>query len=174
MTGHVVASLLRNLLATFLVIGVGLAVGWRPTGSALDWLAAIGVLIVLFILALSWLAAAVGLFAGSPEAANGMHDRADVPALRQHGFRAGRHDADLAAGFAEHQPVTPVIETLRGLWMGTPIDNQPSGRAWCLGILVVAMVVGGAPVHATYGSLTGPARALAGPARDSVRRAGRS
>jgi ABC-2 type transport system permease protein len=70
-SGHVAASLLRNLLATVLVIGVGLAVGWRPTGGAGDWLAAAGV-VVLFILALSWLAAAVGLLAGSPEAANSM------------------------------------------------------------------------------------------------------
>ena len=142
-TGHVVASLLRNLLATFLVIGVGLAVGWRPTGSALDWLGAIA-LIVLFILALSWLAAAVGLVARSPEAANSMTivlmflpyiSTAFVPADSMPGW---------LQGFAEHQPMTPVIETLRGLWMGTPLDNQPVWAVgWCLAILGVAIVVAG-------------------------------
>src|ERR1700722_13138706 len=70
LAGQIVASLARNLLATALVIGVGLAVGWRPTGGALDWLGAAG-LIVLFITALSWLAACFGLVAGSPEAATG-------------------------------------------------------------------------------------------------------
>src|SRR5580693_225517 len=58
--GHIVASLARNLLATALVIGVGLGVGWRPTASPLAWLAAFG-MIAAFILALSWLAAAFGL-----------------------------------------------------------------------------------------------------------------
>ena len=69
LVGHVVASLARNLVATTLVIGVGLAVGWRPTAAPAGWVAA-AAMIVLFILALSWLAAAVGLLAGSVEAAN--------------------------------------------------------------------------------------------------------
>ena len=63
--GHVVASLARNLTATALVVGAGLLVGWHPTASPEGWLAAAGV-IVVFIFALSWLAAAVGLLARSP------------------------------------------------------------------------------------------------------------
>jgi ABC-2 type transport system permease protein len=142
-TGHVVASLLRNLLATFLVIGVGLAVGWRPTGSALDWLGAIA-LIVLFILALSWLAAAVGLVAGSPEAANSMTIVLMFLPYISTAFVPADSMPTWLQGFAEHQPMTPVIETLRGLWMGTPLDNQPAWAvAWCLAILGVAMVVAG-------------------------------
>jgi ABC-2 type transport system permease protein len=138
--GHVVASLLRNLLATALVVVVGLAVGWRPTGSPLDWLGALG-LVVLFILALSWLAATVGLVAGSPEAANSMTivlmflpyvSTAFVPADTMPAW---------LQGFADHQPMTPVIETLRGLWMGTPIGDQAFWAVvWCVGILVVSAV----------------------------------
>jgi ABC-2 type transport system permease protein len=138
--GHVVASLLRNLLATALVVVVGLAVGWRPTGSPLDWLGALG-LVVLFILALSWLAATVGLVAGSPEAANSMTivlmflpyvSTAFVPADTMPAW---------LQGFADHQPMTPVIETLRGLWMGTPIGDQALWAVvWCVGILVVSAV----------------------------------
>jgi ABC-2 type transport system permease protein len=138
--GHVVASLLRNLLATALVVVVGIAVGWRPSGSVVDWVAALGV-IVLFILALSWLAAAVGLLAGGPEAANSMTivlmflpylSTAFVPVDTMPGW---------LRGFAEHQPMTPVIETLRGLWMGTPTDHQPVvALAWCVGILAVSVV----------------------------------
>ena len=69
LAGHIVASLARNLLATALVIGVGLAVGWRPTAGPLQWIAAVA-MIVAFILAMSWFAAAAGLLVRSPEAAN--------------------------------------------------------------------------------------------------------
>jgi ABC-2 type transport system permease protein len=140
LTGHVVASVLRNLLATVLVIGVGIAVGWRPTGSALDWVASIG-LVVLFILALSWLAAGVGLLAGSPEAANSMTIVLMFLPYVSTAFVPVDTMPSWLRGFAEHQPMTPVIETLRGLWMGTPLDDQPVWAAvWCLAILVVAAV----------------------------------
>jgi len=141
LTGHVVASLLRNLLATFLVVLVGLAVGWRPTGSSLSWLGAVAV-IVLFILALSWLAAAVGLLAGSPEAANSMTIVLMFLPYVSTAFVPADTMPSWLQGFAEHQPMTPVIETLRGLWMGTPLDHQPLWAVvWCLGILAFATAV---------------------------------
>ena len=94
--GHIAASLARNLIATTLVIGVGLGVGWRPAASPAGWTAAAG-MIVLFILALSWLAAAVGLLARSAEAANSLSLRADVHSLREHRVRARPHPARAAA-----------------------------------------------------------------------------
>src|SRR5699024_4461290 len=138
--GHVGASVLRNLLATTLVIGAGVLVGWRPTGSIVDWLAALAV-IILFVLALSWLAAAFGVVASGPESANLMTivlmflpyvSTAFVPAdTMPHWLR----------GFAEYQPVTPIIETLRGLWMGTDSGHQPVvALLWCGGILLCAAV----------------------------------
>src|SRR5258708_14111340 len=69
LVGHVMASLARNLVATALVIGVGLAVGWRPTAGPAGWVAA-AAMIVFFVLALSWLAAAGGLPAGRVGAAD--------------------------------------------------------------------------------------------------------
>lgn len=69
LVGQVVASLVRNLIATSLVVGVALGIGWRPTASPLDWVAA-GVMVVLFVSALSWFAAAIGLLARSVQAAN--------------------------------------------------------------------------------------------------------
>ncbi len=139
--GHVVASLVRNLLATVLVIGVGLAVGWRPGGSPLDWLAATG-LVVLFILALSYLAAAVGLVAGSPEAANSMSIVLMFLPYVSTAFVPVETMPSWLHGFAEHQPMTPVIETLRGLWMGTPLGHQPLwALAWSVGILAVSAVL---------------------------------
>jgi len=140
LSGHVVASLVRNLLATALVICVGLAVGWRPTGSVLDWLAAIGV-VVLFILALSWLAAAVGLLAGSPQAANSMTIVLMFLPYVSTAFVPADTMPSWLAGFAQHQPMTPVVETLRGLWMGTPLGHDPLlAVIWSMTILVVAML----------------------------------
>src|SRR5215468_8814230 len=69
LTGHIVASLARNLIATTLVIGVAIAVGWHPSASPVRWLAAAG-MIIAFILAISWLAAAAGMLVRTPEAAN--------------------------------------------------------------------------------------------------------
>ncbi|MEO7350654.1 MAG: ABC transporter permease [Marmoricola sp.] len=138
-SGHVIASLMRNLLATALVVLVGIAVGWRPSGSVVDWVGALG-LIVLFILALSWLAAAVGLLAGGPEAANSMTIVLMFLPYLSTAFVPVETMPTWLRGFAEHQPMTPVIETLRGLWMGTPSDGQPVlALVWCLGILILSV-----------------------------------
>jgi len=143
LVGHVVASLARNLLATTLVIAVGLLVGWRPTGSALDWVAA-AAMIVLLILALSWLAAGVGLLARTPEAASSVSmvlmflpyvSTAFVPA---HTMPAALH------AFAQHQPFTPIIETMRGLWMGHTSTGASTAHAaliaiaWCICLLALS------------------------------------
>ena len=146
LVGHVVASLARNLVATTLVIAVGLVVGWRPTGSALDWLAATA-MIVLLILALSWLAAGVGLLARTPEAASSVSmvlmflpyvSTAFVPA---HTMPAALH------AFAQRQPFTPIIETMRGLWMGHTSTGASTAHeaviaiAWCICLLALSSAV---------------------------------
>jgi ABC-2 type transport system permease protein len=143
--GQVVASLARNLAATTLVIGAGLAVGWRPHATPLEWLAAAG-MIVLFIFALSWLAAALGLLARTPEAANSVTMvLMFVPYVSTAFVPADTMPGALRA-FAEHQPFTPIIETMRALWMGHTSTGASAGHeawlavAWALGLLVVASV----------------------------------
>ena len=69
--GHVVASVLRNLLSSALVFAVALAIGFRPHGAPGNWLAAVAIL-ALYVLALSWFAAAIGIVVRSPEAAQGI------------------------------------------------------------------------------------------------------
>jgi ABC-2 type transport system permease protein len=145
LVGHVVASLARNLVATTLVIGAGLAIGWRPTGSALDWLGAAG-MILLFILALSWLAAAVGLLARSAEAATSFTMvLMFIPYVSTAFVPAHTMPAVLGA-IATYQPFTPIIEAMRGLWMGHTSTGTAVGReawiaaAYCVGILVVSAV----------------------------------
>ena len=97
LTGHVAASVVRNAASAVLVLGVALLIGFRPAAEPLEWLAVAGVLLA-FVVAISSLSAALGLLAGSPEAANGITFLILVPALREHRVRPRRHDADVAAG----------------------------------------------------------------------------
>ncbi len=142
LAGQIVASVARNLLATALVIGVGLAVGWRPAGGPLDWLAAAG-LIVLFITALSWLAACFGLVAGSPEAANGATFALMFIPYLSTAFVPAATMTRVLRPVAANQPFTPLIEAMRGLWMGYTSTGANAGHeallavAYFGGILIV-------------------------------------
>jgi ABC-2 type transport system permease protein len=137
----------RNLLATALVIAVGLGVGWRPVAGAAQWLGAIA-MIVGFILALSWLAACFGLLVGGPEAANGAtFALAFIPYLSTAFVPAGSMTRVLRP-VAANQPFTPVIETMRGLWMGRTSTGASLGHeallagVYCAAILVIAATAG--------------------------------
>ncbi|MBM9468287.1 ABC transporter permease [Nakamurella leprariae] len=141
LTGAVVASLVRNLVATALVLGVGLLVGFRPDAGPGLWLAAIG-LVSLFIVAITWLYAAIGLAAAGPQAASGY---GFVLLFLPYLSSAFVPTETMPAGlrwFADHQPITPLVDTLRSLLIGLP---APTGSAWlavgwCLVIMVGAMV----------------------------------
>ncbi|MET9105701.1 ABC transporter permease [Streptomyces zhihengii] len=139
--GHVTASTLRNLLATVLVLGVGLLIGFRPSASAAGWLAAAGVLLA-FLVALSWFSAAVGLLAGTPEAASGFTFLMMFLPYPSSAFVRIDTMPTWLHGFADHQPVTPLIESLRGLLHDQPVGSAPwLALAWCGGILAVAVVL---------------------------------
>ena len=143
LAGHVAASVVRNLASTVLVFGVAFLIGFRPSAGPLDWLAAAGVLL-LFILAISWLAAAVGLLARSPEAAGGFSFLVMFLPYPSSAFVPIDTMPTWLHWFAENQPVTPVIETLRGLLLGLPVGTSPlEAVAWCLGILVASVAASG-------------------------------
>ncbi|HEY5978536.1 MAG TPA: ABC transporter permease [Microlunatus sp.] len=137
-TGHVVASLVRNLVTTAVVILVALLVGFRPTAGSLAWLGAIA-LIALWILAITWSFAALGLVARSVEAAgNYGFALLFLPYLSS----AFVPTATMPAGirwFTEHQPITPIVETIRGLLIGAG-GGSPAVLAvgWCVLIIVGA------------------------------------
>jgi ABC-2 type transport system permease protein len=141
-TGHVAASLARNLLATAIVLGVGLLVGFEPAAGFLEWLGAAGV-ITLFILTFTWLFAAIGLVAGTPAAASGYgFALLFLPYLSSAFVRTDTMPSWLQR-VAENQPITPVIETIRGLLTGTPIGDQAwLAVGWCLLLLVAAITWG--------------------------------
>ncbi|UQX01630.1 ABC transporter permease [Streptomyces sp. RerS4] len=141
LAAHVTASVVRNLVSTTLVLAVALAIGFRPQASAAAYLAAAG-LLVAYITAISWLAAALGLLARTPEAAGGFTflmmflpypSSAFVPIDTMPGW---------LHGFAHHQPLTPVIESLRALLLDQPAGSTPwTALTWCAGILAGAVAL---------------------------------
>ncbi len=141
-TGHVAASLARNLTATAIVIGVATLVGFRSSAALFDWLAVLG-LIILFILAYTWLFAAIGLVTGSPAAASGYGFILLFLPYLSSAFVPTSTMPSWLQGFANHQPITPVIEAIRGLLTGTPIqDHGIRAIGWCLLILTISLVWG--------------------------------
>ncbi|MBD7956081.1 ABC transporter permease [Microbacterium sp. Sa4CUA7] len=143
LTGHVVASLLRNLVATGVVVAVAVAVGFRPTADVWGWIGAVGV-IALYILAITYLFAAIGLAARSPEGANGYGFILLFLPYLSSAFVPVQTMPSWLQPIAAYQPVTPIIETIRSLLMGTTVTWEPyAALAWCVGILIVAIAWGG-------------------------------
>lgn len=141
LAGHVAASLVRNAISTALVLGVAFLIGFRPSAGITDWLLAIGILL-LFVLAMSWLSAAIGLLAGSAEAANGFTFLVMFLPYPSSAFVPIETMPSWLQGFARHQPVTPMIETIRAALLGTPIGNNAwLSVAWCTAIIAVSVVI---------------------------------
>jgi ABC-2 type transport system permease protein len=134
LTGHVLASLIQTLASIAVVLGVAIALGFRPTADPLDWLAAIGVL-ALFAFALIWLATALGLAAKSVETASNTPMILTLLPFLGSGFVPATTMPDGLRQFATYQPFTPVTETLRGLLTGTHIGTHAIVTiAWSVGI----------------------------------------
>ena len=139
LSGHVAASVVRNAASTVLVFAVALGIGFRPHASLAAWAAAAGVLL-LYVLAISWLAAAFGLLVSSPEAANAFMFVPMIMAYASSAFVPVRTMPSWLHGVAGHQPATPVIETMRALLLGTHVGaNGWQAVAWCGGIYVVSV-----------------------------------
>ena len=141
LAGHVAASIARNIVSTLLVFGVAFLIGFRPHASATDWLAVAG-LLLLFVLAISWFSAAIGLLAKTPEGANGFTFMIMFLPYASSAFVPVDTMPSWIQGFARHQPITPLIETLRGLMLGTPVEsNGWIAVTWCAGILIVSIAL---------------------------------
>ena len=142
LTGHVVASVLRNLIATAIVIGVGVLVGFRPTANLGEWIALAG-LITLYILAITYLFAAIGLAAGSPEGANGYGFVLLFLPYLSSAFVPVASMPEWLQPIAANQPITPIVETIRALLMDTPLQGEAWWAVgWCLVILLIAVTWG--------------------------------
>ena len=135
---HVLTSVVANLVSLVIVIVVALIMGFRSGANVLDWLAVAGIL-VLFTLGLTWLAVIPGLTASSVEGASAFSYPLIFLPFVSSAFVPTDSMPGPVRAFAEHQPVTSVVNTLRSL-----LENQPLGDdlwvalAWCLGLVVVA------------------------------------
>jgi ABC-2 type transport system permease protein len=137
LTGHVLGTMIQTMISMAVVIGVALLVGFRPTAGPVEWIATVGVL-AMVTFALTWLSVALGMVTKSVEAASNL----PMPLLLLPFLGSGFVPTDsMPTGlrwFAEYQPFTPIIETLRGLLLGSPIGNNALlAIAWCAGIALV-------------------------------------
>ncbi|MGP4052352.1 ABC transporter permease [Streptomyces sp. 2A115] len=136
--GHVIGSVLQSVMSVVLVGAVAVAIGFRSTNAtALEWLAAFG-LLTLVALALTWIAIGMGLVSPNAEAASNNA----LPLVFLPFISSAFVPIDAMPGwfqpFAEYQPFTPAIETLRGLLLGTEIGhNGWLATVWCLGLAVI-------------------------------------
>jgi ABC-2 type transport system permease protein len=132
---HVLTSLVANAITLVIIVGVALLMGFRTSAGLLDWLAVVGIL-MLFTLALTWLAVMAGLKASSIDGATGF----SYPLIFLPFISSAFVPTDTMPGpvrwFAEHQPVTSIVNTVQDLFA-----DQPAGSdiwvalAWCVGIL---------------------------------------
>ena len=138
---HVLTSLLATLISLALVVLVALAMGFRSGAGPLAWFGVLGIL-VLFTLTLTWLAVIPGLTAKSADAVSGFaYPLIFLPFISSAFVRTSGMPAPVR-WFAEHQPVTPIVNTLRDLYAERPIGSDIwIALAWCLGLLVVAYVL---------------------------------
>ncbi len=141
--GHVFASVVRNLISTALVFAVAFAIGFRSSASATRWLAAIGVL-ALFVLALSWLSAALGILARSPEAANGLTFLISFLPYPSSAFVPIRTMPSWMQSFARNQPLTAVIDSIRRLLSDQTIGSTAwRAVAWSVAIIAASVAAAG-------------------------------
>lgn len=138
LVGHVVGSVLQSVMSVVLVGAVGVAIGFRSTdATALEWLAAFG-LLVLFTLALTWIAVGMGLSSPNAEAASNNATPLILLPLLSSAFTPVDSMPGWFQPVAEYQPFTPAIETLRGLLLGSEIGhNGWLAVAWCLGLVAL-------------------------------------
>ena len=135
---HVLTSLISNSISVVVIILIALLMGFRPDASVLEWLGAAGILL-LFMLALTWLAVIPGLTATSIEGASAFsYPLIFLPFISSAFVQTATMPAVVRA-FAENQPVTSIVDTVRSLLNSEPVGNEIwIALAWCVGITVVA------------------------------------
>jgi ABC-2 type transport system permease protein len=138
LTGHVLGSLVQALLCIATLLGIAVLVGYRPAASPLQWLGVLGVS-VLISLALIWLSVALGMQARTVETASNTPMFLTLLPFLGSGFVPVESMPSAMAWFAEYQPFTPVIETLRALLSGQAADSSDVLLTvlWCLGLSVL-------------------------------------
>ena len=137
LTGHVVGSVIQTMLALGIVMIVALLIGFRPTTGPAAWIAAAG-LLALAALAISWFSVALGMWPRDVETASNLPIFLVLLPFLSSAFVPTDTLPDGLSWFAQNQPFTPIIETVRGLLLGTPIGNSGLlAVGWCVAISIV-------------------------------------
>jgi len=139
--GHALASIVRNIITTTIVIGMAFALGFRSQAGFVDWLVIAGILI-LFMLSVTWIAVVCGLSAKTPESTVSMlYILAILPYISS-GFAPTDTISGWIKWFVKYQPMTPIIDSLRARMLNIPAyDALPAALIWSVGITVVAFIV---------------------------------
>lgn len=138
---HVLTSLVSNLITIAIIFGVALLIGFRSSAGILEWLAVIGILL-LFTLALTWVAVIPGLTAKTVEGSSAFSYPLIFLPLLSSAFVPTDTMPTAMQVFAENQPVTPIVETIRALLNSQPVGNEIwIALAWCVGIIAVAWII---------------------------------
>ncbi|MCL2286453.1 MAG: ABC transporter permease [Firmicutes bacterium] len=143
LTGHVIASTVKNIFTVIVTVVVALLIGFRPQASFTEWLIIAGI-IILIVLALTWISVVGGLLSSNAEAVQGKLFLLFVLPYLSTGFvPVEAVDARWLRWFIANQPMTPIIETLRGLMLGFPLEGNTMmlALAWTIGIIVVAFTL---------------------------------
>jgi ABC-2 type transport system permease protein len=142
LVGHVSADLVRNVISAIIIILIGFLVGFRPNANFIEWLQAAG-LAILLTLAISWLSAILGLFVKSLEAAQWVGFVVIFPlTFVSSAFVPTNTMPTALRTFADNQPLTHVIDTMRSLLVGAPLDSSGAlAIIWCLCIIAISMPV---------------------------------
>ena len=140
LAGHVLGNTIQAVIAVALVLGVGVLIGFRPTAGPLEWLAAAG-LIVFIAFAVTWLSVGMGMQAKSVETASNLPLLLVLLPFLGSGFVPTESMPAGLQWFADYQPFTPMVETLRGLLLGTPLGwNAVLAVGWCVVITIIGYV----------------------------------
>lgn len=138
LNGHVIGNTLQTMVGLAVLVGFGLLIGFRPDAGFLGWLAAGGLMLAVTV-AFTWLAVAMGLAAKSVEGASNLPMPLVLLPFLGSGFVPTEGMPAGLGWFAEYQPFTPVMDTLRGLLLGTPVGNEwMVALAWCVAIGLAA------------------------------------
>lgn len=140
LVGIVAGSVLRTMISVVIVLAAAVLLGFRPVAGPLEWLAALG-LTAFMTIAIQWLSVSIGLRAKSPGGANGATLPLQFGTFISSAFVDPATMPAAVGWFAENQPLTPIIDTIRGLLLGTPIGSDwIVALAWCTAITAYCFV----------------------------------
>ena len=139
--GHVLTSLVSNAISVVVIVLVAFVMGFRSSAGVLAWLAVAGIL-VLFTLALTWIAVIAGLSAKSTDGAGAFSYPIIFLPFVSSAFVPTASMPGPVRAFAENQPITSIVNTIRALFQQQPVGGEIwIALAWCAGILVIASAV---------------------------------